>query len=102
MPEFSYIARTQEGVRKEDIISAKNINEASELLISENLSVVKITERDTSFDFMGPFMERFNLSVDKFKNRIPLTNLVFFTRQLSTMFNAGLTLEKAITFLSKE
>ncbi|MFL2988455.1 type II secretion system F family protein [bacterium] len=102
MPEFSYIARTQEGVRKEDIISAKNINEASELLVSENLSVVKITERDTSFDFMGPFMERFNLSVDKFKNRIPLTNLVFFTRQLSTMFNAGLTLEKAITFLSKE
>ena len=102
MPEFSYIARTQEGVRKEDIISAKNINEASELLVSENLSVVKITERDTSFDFMGPFMERFNLSVDKFKNRIPLTNLVFFTRQLSTMFNAGLTLEKAISFLSKE
>ena len=27
MPEFSYIARTQEGVRKEDTISAKNINE---------------------------------------------------------------------------
>lgn len=102
MPEFSYIARTQEGVRKEDTISAKNINEASELLVAENLSVVKITERDTSFDFMGPFMERFNLSIDKFKNRIPLTNLVFFTRQLSTMFNAGLTLEKAITFLSKE
>ncbi len=102
MPEFSYIARTQEGVRKEDIISAKNINAASELLVAENLSVVKITERDTSFDFMGPFMERFNLSIDKFKNRIPLTNLVFFTRQLSTMFNAGLTLEKAITFLSKE
>ena len=37
MPEFSYIARTQEGVRKEDTISAKNINEASELLIAENL-----------------------------------------------------------------
>ena len=102
MPEFSYIARTQEGVRKEDTISAKNINEASELLIAENLSIVKISERDTSFDFMGPFMERFNLSIDKLKNRIPLTSLVFFTRQLSTMFNAGLTLEKAITFLSKE
>jgi type IV pilus assembly protein PilC len=102
MPEFSYIARTQEGVRKEDTISAKNINEASELLIAENLSIVKISERDDSFDFMGPFMERFNLSIDKLKNRIPLTSLVFFTRQLSTMFNAGLTLEKAITFLSKE
>ena len=102
MPDFSYIARTQEGVRKEDIISASNIKEASDLLVAENLSIVKITERDTSFDFMGPFMGRFNLAIDKFKNRIPLTSLVFFTRQLSTMFNAGLTLEKAITFLSKE
>jgi len=102
MPEFSYIARTQDGVRKEDIISASNIQEASDLLIAENLSIIKINERDTSFDFMGPFMERFNLSIDKLKNRIPLTSLVFFTRQLSTMFNAGLTLEKAITFLSKE
>ena len=102
MPEFSYIARTQDGVRKEDVISATNIKEASDLLTADNLSIVKINERDTSFDFMGPFMERFNLSIDKLKNRIPLTSLVFFTRQLSTMFNAGLTLEKAITFLSKE
>ena len=102
MPEFSYIARTQDGVRKEDVISASNIKEASDILTADNLSIVKINERDTSFDFMGPFMERFNLSIDKLKNRIPLTSLVFFTRQLSTMFNAGLTLEKAITFLSKE
>ena len=86
----------------EDVISASNIKEASDLLVADNLSIVKISERNTSFDFMGPFMERFNLSMDKLKNRIPLTSLVFFTRQLSTMFNAGLTLEKAITFLSKE
>ena len=102
MPEFSYIARTQDGVRTEDVISAQNIKEASDLLLSQNLSIIKITERDTSFDFMAPFMERFNLSMEKLKNRTPLTTLVFFTRQLSTMFNAGLTLEKAITFLSKE
>ena len=102
MPEFSYIARTAEGVRKEDSISASNINEASSVLTAQNLSVIKITERDASFDFIVPFMKRFNLSMDKLKNRVPLTSLVFFTRQLSTMFNAGLTLEKSITFLSKE
>jgi type IV pilus assembly protein PilC len=102
VPEFSYIARTAEGVRKEDSISASNINEASSVLTAQNLSVIKITERDTSFDFIVPFMKRFNLSMDKLKNRVPLTSLVFFTRQLSTMFNAGLTLEKSITFLSKE
>ena len=102
MPEFSYIARTAEGVRKEASISALNINEASSILTAQNLSVIKISERDTSFDFIVPFMKRFNLSMDKLKNRVPLTSLVFFTRQLSTMFNAGLTLEKSITFLSKE
>ena len=78
MPEFSYIARTQDGVRKEDVISAPNIKEASDILSSQNLSVVKITERDTSFDFMGPFMERFNLSIQRLKNRVSITTLVFF------------------------
>ena len=99
MPEFSYIARTQDGVRKEDTISAINIKEASDILASENLSVIKISERDASFDFMGPFMERFNLSIDRLKNRIPLTSLVFFTRQLATMFSAGLTIERSLHFL---
>ena len=102
MPEFDYIARNQDGVRIEDSISANNLQEASDKLLSDNLSIIKISERDTSFDFMAPFMERFNISMEKLKTRIPLTSLVFFTRQLSTMFNAGLTLEKAISFLSKE
>ena len=102
MPEFSYIARNPDGVRIEDTLSASNLKEATESLLEDNLSIVKISERDTSFDFMAPFMERFNVSVEKIKNRIPLTSLVFFTRQLSKMFNAGLTLEKAISFLSKE
>ena len=102
MAEFSYIARNSDGVRIEDSITASSLKDATELLLADNLSIVKISERDTSFDFMAPFMERFNVSLEKLKNRIPLTSLVFFTRQLSTMFNAGLTLEKAISFLSKE
>ena len=44
MPEFSYIARTQDGVRKEDVISASNIKEASDILTADNLSIVKINE----------------------------------------------------------
>ena len=102
MAEFSYIARNSDGVRIEDSITASSLKDATELLLADNLSIIKISERDTSFDFMAPFMERFNVSLEKIKNRIPLTSLVFFTRQLSTMFNAGLTLEKAISFLSKE
>jgi len=48
------------------------------------------------------FIEEFNLSISKLKSRVPLKTLVFFTRQLATMFAAGLTLEKALTNLAKE
>ncbi len=48
------------------------------------------------------FIEELNLSLAKLKTRIPLKNLVFFTRQLATMFAAGLTLEKAVTNLAAE
>ncbi len=48
------------------------------------------------------FIEELNLSLAKLKTHIPLKNLVFFTRQLATMFAAGLTLEKAVTNLAEE
>jgi type IV pilus assembly protein PilC len=102
MPDFSYIARTPEGVRKEGVINASNFNEASEKLLSEQLVVVKLSERDTSFDFMGPFLDRLSLEKEKFKSRVPLSILVFFTRQLATMFASGLTIERALYFLAEE
>ena len=102
MGQFTFIARTQDGKRKEGSIEAANINKASEKLTSQDLIVVKLTERDSSFDFMGPFLDRLSLKLEKLKTRIPLKTLVFFTRQLSTMFAAGLTIEKSLFFLSEE
>ena len=102
MGQFTFIARTQDGKRKEGSIEAANINKASEKLTSQDLIVVKLTERDSSFDFMGPFLDRLSLKLEKLKTRIPLKTLVFFTRQLSTMFAAGLTIEKSLFFLAEE
>jgi type IV pilus assembly protein PilC len=102
MAQFNYIVRTQSGSRQEGNIDAKNINEASEKLRSEGLTVIKISERDTSFDFLTPFLERLNLEIEKFKNKVPLSTLVFFTRQLATMFASGLTIERSIFFLAQE
>ena len=102
MPQFTYIVRTQDGVRKEGTINSDNINQASEELRSDGLIVVKIIERDTTFDFLTPFLDRLNLEIEKFKNRIPLSVLVFFTRQLATMFAAGLTIERSLFFLGQE
>ncbi|MAX09996.1 MAG: pilus assembly protein PilC [Candidatus Marinimicrobia bacterium] len=102
MSQFTFIARTQDGKRKEGSIEAANINKASEKLTSQDLIVVKLTERDSSFDFMGPFLDRLSLKLEKLKTRLPLKTLVFFTRQLSTMFAAGLTIEKSLFFLAEE
>ena len=102
MPEYSYIARTQEGKRKEGNLSADNLTVAMEILNKKNLSVIKLDERDEVFDFLDPFIERFNLAVERMKARIPLSDLVFFTRQISTMFSSGLTIEKSLHFLALE
>ena len=42
MPEFNYIARNQDGVRIEDSITADNLKEASNKLLSDKLSIIKI------------------------------------------------------------
>ena len=102
MPTFEYIVRTQDGKRLEGKIDANNINAANEKLTEKKYTVVKLNENEVAFDFLGPFLDRLNLEMEKLKNRIPLATLVFFTRQLSTMFSAGLTLEKSIFFLSQE
>ena len=102
MPEFSYLARDDNGSRKTGDISASNYNEAMESLQTNGLTIIKLSEKDTSFDFIKPFANRFSLALDKIKNRVPLKVLVFFTRQLATMFSAGLTIERALYFLSTE
>ena len=102
MPTFEYIVRTQDGKRLEGKIEAENLNRANEKLEEKKFTIVKLSENEVAFDFLGPFLDRLNLEIDKFKNRVPLSTLVFFTRQLSTMFSAGLTLEKSIFFLSQE
>ena len=102
MPAFEYIVRTEEGKRIEGSIEAKTLNKANEKLAEKKYTIVKLSEKEVVFDFLGPFLDRLNLAVEKMKNRVPLTTLVFFTRQLSTMFSAGLTLEKSIFFLAQE
>ena len=102
MPDFDYIVRTEGGARKTGSISADNYNLAIEKLQSQKLTVVKLNESDTSFDFVKPFLSRLSLEFEKIKNSIPLGILVFFTRQLATMFSAGLTIERALFFLKAE
>ena len=102
MAEFSYIIRTPKGSRESGEIKSEHYNTAlDELQVNGNI-VIKLSERDTSFDFIKPFLDRLSIALEELKNRVPLNVLVFFTRQLSTMFSAGLTIERALYFLSTE
>ncbi len=102
MATFTYLIRTPEGIRREGEVEAANILDATEILRKDNQIVVKLTEKDTSIDFLTPFIVRFNQSIARLKARVPLNSIVFFTRQLATMFAAGLTIERALHFLSAE
>ncbi len=102
MPAYTYLIKDEAGGRSEGEIKAESLDLAMKKLSADNQIIVKLEEVDTSWDFIGPFIDEINLSIERFKNRIPLTNLVFFTRQLATMYSAGLTLERAIRGLASE
>jgi len=99
---FNYLTKDSEGNRKEGEIRADSLDNAIQKLSSNGQMVISLKEVDDTFDFLGPFLDEIQLSIEKAKNRIPLSNIVFFTRQLATMFSAGLTLERAIQSLGAE
>jgi len=96
MPAYTYLIKDEAGGRREGEVKADNLDLAMKKLSAGNQVIVKLEEVDTSWDFIGPFIDEINLSIERFKNRIPLSNLVFFTRLLASRFSAGLTLERAI------
>ncbi|MBT3519364.1 MAG: type II secretion system F family protein [Candidatus Marinimicrobia bacterium] len=102
MATYTYLTKDTEGKRKEGEIRADSLDHAIQKLTSNGQLVISMKEVDDTFDFLGPFLDEIQLSIEKFKNRIPLANIVFFTRQLATMFSAGLTLERAIQSLAGE
>jgi len=102
MAVFQFLTKNSEGNRKEGEIRAESVDLAIQKLTENGQMVITLKETDTTFDFLGPFLDEINLSIERLKNRVPLSSIVFFTRQLATMFSAGLTLERAIHGLGAE
>ena len=65
MPTFEYIVRAQDGKRLEGKIDAENLNRANEKLEEKKFTIVKLTENEVAFDFLGPFLDRLNLEMEK-------------------------------------
>ena len=102
MAVFQYVLKDTSGNRKEGEIKAGTLDTAIQTLTAQDQVIITIKEEDTSWDFLGPFLDEIDLSFERLKNRIPLTNLVFFTRQLATMFAAGLTIERSVQGLAAD
>lgn len=104
MPQFNYVVTDAKGVRREDRIRASNLDSAMQALTKKGLKVVSLREvRASSGEAALPSVaEQIQTTLERIKAHIPLSTLVFFTRQLSTMFSAGLTIEKSISNLMIE
>lgn len=103
MPNYAYIVKDTQGNRIEDYIRATNVEAALEGLRRKGANVLSIREVKSEFQAERlSIPEQVNLFFYKLRTRVPLNVLVFFTRQLATMFSAGLTIEKSVANLMIE
>ena len=63
MPAYTYLIKDESGGRSEGQIKADNLDTAMQKLSSENQIIVKLEEIDTTWDFIGPFIDEINLSI---------------------------------------
>ncbi len=104
MPTYSYVIRDTDGRRIEDNLKAVNYEAALETLRKKGTGQI-VSVREVRGGLAVDEMtvgERIGLTVYRVRHRVPLKTLVFFTRQLSTMFSAGLTIEKSVQNLLTE
>ena len=88
MPTFTYTARTTTGDLKSATIDAANRDEVVAQLRRQRLTIVKVDEE--------------KVRAKKSGGGIGMRDIVIFTRQFSTMINAGLPLVQALDILAKQ
>src|ERR671923_226562 len=86
MPTFAYTARTLSGELKSATMDAASRDDVVSQLRRQKLIVVKVDEEQKK----------------KPQGRIKTRDIVIFTRQFSTMINAGLPLVQALDILSRQ
>jgi type IV pilus assembly protein PilC len=88
MPQFTYTARDAKGQMQQATIEAPNRDEVMNQLRKQKLQVIKVDEG-------GPTKK-------KASGKITMRDIVIFTRQFSTMINAGLPLVQALSILAEQ
>ncbi|WP_047866039.1 type II secretion system F family protein [Rubrobacter aplysinae] len=91
MPTFTYKARTRRGEIMQDIVEGENQMSVAASLRQQGLLVIDVKEQGVGQkDILEPF------------KKVKLADLVVFTRQFSTMINAGLPIVRALYILSEQ
>ena len=93
---FTYTAINQEGVKNKSQIEASTVDVAISTLQKRGISVVDIKELDTS----GGLDALTGLSI--FRQKIKAKDVVIFSRQIATLFEAGVSALKAFRLLAAE
>src|SRR5215208_2311332 len=88
MPTFTYTARDQKGQMQQATVAAVSRDEVMKQLSSKRLQVIKVDEG------AAPNKKR--------SGSIKMRDIVIFTRQFSTMINAGLPLVQALSILAEQ
>jgi type IV pilus assembly protein PilC len=88
MPTFTYTARDVKGEMKQATVEAPNREEVMNQLRKQKLQVIEVDEG------AGAPKKR--------SGAIKMRDIVIFTRQFSTMINAGLPLVQALSILSEQ
>jgi type IV pilus assembly protein PilC len=86
MPRFTYSARTSNGELKSASIEAPSRDDAVAQLRRQRLTIIKVDESQAT--------------PKKISGSIGMRDIVIFTRQFSTMINAGLPLVQALDILA--
>jgi type IV pilus assembly protein PilC len=87
MPAFTYTARTAAGELRTATVEAATAQDVVSQLRRQRMTVVKVDE---------------NAKPKKIRGTIKMRDIVIFTRQFSTMINAGLPLVQALDILAKQ
>lgn len=94
MPNYKYLARTREGKPEEGFMEAQNEDELLGVLQSRGLTVVTFKEaKEEEVKVVSKKRRRMHRGVK-------LDDLITFSRQLTTLLNAGVTLLRSLEIIS--
>ena len=93
MAQFTYTAIDTSGKRREGTLESESVGSATQLLTKQGLRPLAIKKASQGNDILAFFTKR---------QKVKTKDLVIFTRQLATMFNAGVPLVKSLATLQNQ